>query len=111
MAYPEVQTLLEGITVGGRKLSDERQILNLSESANELIRLVRSGQFRLDKHTSDLLNGLIATGEALEAGHFRGEGSVITQVNVNWGRTARTVRRGRSPGERTCAASSSAVPR
>ena len=31
--YPEVQTLLEGITVGGRKLSDERQILNLSESA------------------------------------------------------------------------------
>lgn len=36
--YPEVQTLLEGITVGGRKLSDERQILNLSDSANELIR-------------------------------------------------------------------------
>lgn len=83
--YPEVQTLLEGITVGGRKLSDERQILNLSESANELIRLTRSGQFRIDKHTSDLLNGLIAAGEALEAGRFRGEGSVITQVNVNMG--------------------------
>lgn len=70
--YPEVQTLLEGITVGGRKLSDERQILNLSESANELIRLVQSGQFRIDKPTSDLLNGLIANGEALEAGHFPG---------------------------------------
>jgi Fic family protein len=83
--YPEVQTLLEGITVGGRKLSDERQILNLSESANELIRLVQSGQFHIDKPTSDLLNGLIANGEALEAGHFRGEGSVITQVSVNMG--------------------------
>jgi Fic family protein len=83
--YPEVQTLLEGITVGGRKLSDERQILNLSESANELIRLVRSGQFRLDKPTSDQLNGLIADGEALEAGHFRGEGTVLTSVNVNMG--------------------------
>jgi len=83
--YPEVQTLLEGITVGGRKLSDERQILNLSESANELIRLVRSGQFQIDKSTSDLLNGLIASGEALEAGHFWGEGSVITQVSVNMG--------------------------
>jgi Fic family protein len=83
--YPEVQTLLEGITVGGRKLSDERQILNLSESANELMGLVRSGEFRIDKSISDLLNGLIASGEALEAGHFRGEGSVITQVSVNMG--------------------------
>ena len=83
--YPEVQTLLEGITVGGRKLSDERQILNLSESANELVRMVQSGQFRIDKPISDLLNGLIANGEALEAGHFRGEGSVITQVSVNMG--------------------------
>jgi hypothetical protein len=83
--YPEVQTLLDGITVGGRKLSDERQILNLSESANELIRLVQSAQFRIDKATSDLLNDLIARGEALEAGHFRGEGSVITQVSVNMG--------------------------
>src|SRR5882724_7049262 len=58
--YPEVQTLLEGITVGGRKLSDERQILSLSESANELTRLVQSGRFRIDKPTSDRLNDLIA---------------------------------------------------
>ena len=71
--------------MGGRKLSDERQILNLPESANELIHLVRSGRFRLDKNTSDLFNGLIAGGEASEAGHFRGEGKVITQVNVNMG--------------------------
>lgn len=83
--YPEVQTLLEGITVGGRKLSDERQVLNLSESANELMRLVRAGEFRVDKSVSDLLNRLIATGEALEAGHFRGEGSLVTQVSVNMG--------------------------
>jgi hypothetical protein len=62
--YPEVQTLLEGITVGGRKLSDERQILNLSESANELIHLVQSGQFLIDKSTSDVLNDLIASGES-----------------------------------------------
>lgn len=71
--------------MGGRKLSDERQILNLSDSANELIRLVQSGQFRIDKSTSDLLNGLIASGEALEEGHFRGEGSVITHTSVNMG--------------------------
>ena len=34
--YPEVQTLLDGITVGGRKTSDEQQVLNLAEAANEL---------------------------------------------------------------------------
>jgi Fic family protein len=85
LTYPEVQTLLEGITVGGRKLSDERQILSLSASANELIRLVRSGLFLIDKPTSDLLNAPIASDEALESGHFRGEGSVISQVRVNMG--------------------------
>ena len=37
--------------MGGRKLSDERQIPNLSESANELIRLMQSDRFRIDKPT------------------------------------------------------------
>ncbi|MFT5873175.1 MAG: hypothetical protein ACI8WT_002117 [Clostridium sp.] len=27
--YPEVQTLLEGITIGGHKVSDEQQIYNM----------------------------------------------------------------------------------
>lgn len=43
--YPEVQTLLDGITVGGRKISDEQQVLNLAEAANELLRLVKTGNF------------------------------------------------------------------
>jgi hypothetical protein len=47
--YPEVQTLLDGITVGGRKITDERQILNLAEAANELTRLVKDGEFYLVK--------------------------------------------------------------
>jgi hypothetical protein len=34
--FPEVQTLMDGITVGGRKLSDERQVANLAEAAREL---------------------------------------------------------------------------
>ena len=31
--FPEAKTLLEGVTVGGRKFSDQEQILNLAESA------------------------------------------------------------------------------
>jgi hypothetical protein len=46
--FPEVQTLLDGITVGGHKISDERQVLNLADSARD---------------------------EAFDAGHFRGEGA------------------------------------
>ena len=83
--YPEVQTLLEGITVGGQRLSDERQILSLSESAARLRELVESGQFTLGKQTSDDLNYLIARYEALEAGHFRGEGSELANVSVSLG--------------------------
>jgi hypothetical protein len=73
--YPEVQTLLDGITVGGRKISDERQILNLAEAASELLRMVKSGEFRLGKEVSDRLHLLIARDEALESGRFRGEGA------------------------------------
>lgn len=83
--YPEVQTLLEGITVGGRRLSDERQILGLSESATHLHDLAESGRFTLSKETSDYLNHLIARYEALEAGHFRGEGPELANVRVSLG--------------------------
>ena len=50
--YPEVQTLMEGITVGGRKLSDQQQVLNLKEAAKELFELVKSNSFNLNKMTS-----------------------------------------------------------
>jgi len=38
MTYPEVQTLLDGVTVGGHKLSDEQQILNQNRSVQLLFR-------------------------------------------------------------------------
>ncbi len=84
--YPEVQTLLDGITVGGRKISDERQVLNLAEAANELLRLVNAREFRLDKEISDRLQYLIARDEALESGHFRGGGERAADA---WGRARR----------------------
>lgn len=84
--YPEVQTLLEGITVGGHKLSDEQQILRLRDGYVLVRDLVRSGEFRLTKQTSDEVHAAIAREEALEWGHFRGEGSLVTSVTVNLGR-------------------------
>ncbi|MDP2787227.1 MAG: cell filamentation protein Fic [Pseudomonadota bacterium] len=72
--YPEVQTLLEGVTVGGRKLSDQEQVLNLAASAKRLLDLVKRSEFTLDKAIFCELHALVASNEALEWGHFRGEG-------------------------------------
>src|SRR5258708_15441917 len=72
--FPEVKTLLEGVTVGGRKLSDQEQILNLAESSKYLVDLVKNREFSLDKSTFCSLHALVARNEALEWGHFRGEG-------------------------------------
>ena len=73
--FPEVKTLLEGVTVGGHKLSDQEQVLNLAESARHLLTLVKAGTFRINKTHFCALQGIVARGEALEWGHFRGEGS------------------------------------
>jgi hypothetical protein len=72
--FPEVKTLLEGVTVGGRKLSDQEQILNLAESSKYLMELVKTREFELGKSTFCSLHALVARNEALEWGHFRGEG-------------------------------------
>ena len=72
--FPEVKTLLDGVTVGGRKISDQEQVLNLAESSRRLLALVKAGEFSLDKATFTSLHVLVARNEALEWGHFRGEG-------------------------------------
>jgi len=71
---PEVQTLLEGITVTGHRISDQDQILALNEGFNLVDELVGRGSFRLNKPTSDQVHAKVAVHEAIESGHFRGEG-------------------------------------
>lgn len=72
--YPEVQTLLDGITIGGRKITDQEQVLNLAESAKHLLSMVKIGKFSLSKPLLTQINAMVARREALEWGIFRGEG-------------------------------------
>ncbi len=72
--FPEVKTLLDGVTVGGHKLSDQEQVLNLAESSRRLLAMVKRGEFCLSKPVFTELNGIVARKEALEWGVFRGEG-------------------------------------
>ena len=74
MTYPEVQTLLEGVTVGGHKLSDEQQILNQNRSVNLLFELIEDDLFTLDKITVLKLHEKVAFEEALSWGAFRDGG-------------------------------------
>ncbi len=80
MTYPEVETLLEGITVGGHKLSDEQQILNQNRSINLLFSMLEENSFGLDKKTLCSLHAEVAREEALSWGVFR-------DGNVNIGGT------------------------
>jgi Fic family protein len=72
--YPEVKTLIDGVTIGGRKVAYLLQILNLAASSRHLLSLVKTGAFALDKPTFTELHALGAYQEAPEWGVFRGEG-------------------------------------
>lgn len=73
--YPEVQTLLDGITVGGHRVSDANQVLALRDSYVRLREMVLDGSFALTKPVSDELHSIVARHESIESGHFRGEGA------------------------------------
>ena len=79
---PQVQTLLDGVTVGGKRLEEAEQILALSEAMGVMIDSLRDGTFALSKEMSDQIHGIVAQHEAIESGHFRGEGSVTGGGNV-----------------------------
>ena len=67
----EVKTLLDGVTVGGHRVEDERQVLNQAESWKELLTRVDRGTFEVDHRTFCDLHQLVAREEAAEWGVFR----------------------------------------
>jgi Fic family protein len=69
--YPEVKTLLDGVTVGGHKLSDEQQVLSIRNGWNYVIDAVLNNKVSLDIDTFNKLSEIIAKEEALVSGKFR----------------------------------------
>ncbi|MFM8829794.1 MAG: Fic family protein [Spartobacteria bacterium] len=68
---PEIQTLLDGITVGGRKVSKAQQVLNQKDSLLTLFEMVEQATFALTPEVALKLQSHAARGEALEEGVFR----------------------------------------
>lgn len=69
--FPEVQTLLDGITVGGHKLEDQQLVLNQAQSWKHLLILVERGGFVVTKDVFCELHAIVAKEEALTWGQFR----------------------------------------
>jgi Fic family protein len=69
--FPEVKTLLDGITVGGHKLSDAEQVLRLNQALSHVIGLVKDSKFELSAVTAQTIQGIVAKDEAPKWGVFR----------------------------------------
>lgn len=69
--YPEVKTLLEGTTVGGRLVTDQEQVLNTAASWSLLLDKVKKQNFALNKENFLEIHAVVAKNEALLAGSFR----------------------------------------
>lgn len=71
--YPEVQTLLDGVTVGGHKLSDQDQIIRIRDSWDFIFELSKNKAFTVvfANHFINKIHELVAKDEALVVGSFR----------------------------------------
>lgn len=71
MTLPEVLTILDGITVGGHRISDQNMAMNQAKTWACIFDLVDAGKFSFSKETALLLHNIAGKEEALEWGKFR----------------------------------------
>jgi Fic family protein len=74
---PEIQTLLQGITVGGHKLSDQQIAVNQGNAWDFLFSSIKQQTFSLTSYYVLNLHKIAAMEEALEWGRFRSGGVTI----------------------------------
>lgn len=75
LTFPQVKTLIDGITIGGHKISDVEQVLNIKNAWINLLDLIKENTFEPSIETFNQTNKIIAQNEAIYAGKFR-NGSV-----------------------------------
>ena len=73
---PEIQTLLDGITIGGKKVTDQQIALNQAEAWRKVFSWIEEDAFSLAAENACELHAIAAKNEALEWGMFR-SGAVL----------------------------------
>lgn len=71
MSLPEVQTILDGITVGGHKISDQNIAINQAKTWQHLYALIAEKKFSFRKSIALELHSIAAYEESLAWGEFR----------------------------------------
>ena len=71
LTFPEVKTLIDGITVGGHKIRDVEQVLSIQNAWSLLFELLQKNEFTPNKEIFISINSAIAREEALSVGSFR----------------------------------------
>lgn len=74
---PEIQTLLDGVTVGGHKLADQQVALNQARAWRTLFTQIEEERFEITAESVCDLHAVAARDEALEWGAFRSGGVTI----------------------------------
>jgi Fic family protein len=74
---PEIQTILDGVTVGGHKITDQQIALNQAGTWRRLFELIEKNQFEITLEKICALHLIAAKEEALEWGKFRSGGVII----------------------------------
>lgn len=77
VTLPEVQTLLDGITIGGHKVSDQQIILNQGQAWRHLLHLLEKNQFELSADVACSIHKIAGKEDALTWGVFRNSGFYI----------------------------------
>ena len=71
MTLPEVQTILDGVTVGGHKISDQNMVINQADTWKHLFSMIGDGRFKFSKAMVLELHAIAGKEEALGWGAFR----------------------------------------
>ena len=71
VTLPEVQTILEGVTVGGHKISDQNMVINQANTWMRLFELIDENMFEFSKSIALDLHHIAGKEEAFEWGVFR----------------------------------------
>ena len=68
---PEVQTYLQGVTVGGHKVADVEKLNQQKLGWELLIKMVKDDSFSITKETACAIQSVIGHGDTLSPGQFR----------------------------------------
>ena len=74
---PEIQTLLDGVTVGGHKIADQQVAINQTKAWRYLFELIEQQLFSVSVETACALHAIAGKDEALDWGKFRSGGVTI----------------------------------